>query len=844
MGFGVPWKKPKLQRGEVILSKSVALAANDTVVGDTVVLFADISGPLREVVQGMPDLVGNQYSIMPMKVVDIIAFDTAKFDVVDFIVMDFHSMLDVVAEGLSPSVSEATRKEVARKNPKWCATSIHFNLNPRARTNAYKSSDYATVRYHVTSWASTIIGPLGFNQLTVDTPIIRFLSSVKFFSLFVGLIASLMLLALAFLSLVLIYSLLNVGVETRVYELGIHRMLGFTRESLVLMVLTNAYFFTIPAWIAGLAIGQLIYLGLRSIVSAIISVQLPLLVPGEAIGWATFAGLMLPLIGSILPIISLVSQNLPDALNSSRGKNSGVLYKIVRERDASGFDITMFALGIAFAVFGFLLYYLFPIGMVQSQLALLFGIFLGVLIGMLTGLVILSLNLERLLQSMVSYLFLFWEGSAVFQAVHVCLKAHRRRNRTTTLMYALSLGFVMFITIAVQLQLRSFQYDMRRATGAEVVVSSDSLALRHLGPFAMFVKTQLSAVTALTYLSRSITYGKPLQNVTLSSPGRFRTVLARGVRGVPPNFFEVLDKKFLLVDRYNRRSRQYSLAGALYTEGRNQLIMSASAYSTINSNSLEDPMMLVTALTTNTVKKTAKSVRYAVQPSAVLSAAPHVTMSKFRSVDCDVLVSYPTALRVSSIDYLSVRSIALESVTLRVPDPRRLSSVSRAVSKYLTNSRFEYYSVRDDASTTEYLSIAENIMGFFFTFTQVMTLAICFFSLLSSMTANVMQSSKEIGIYRCIGMTKFQIYRIFVWEAFTVVVAAGIMGVVVGVVVGYTMQLQNYLFTQLPVPLSFPYFQVVTIVIMAVAAALLASYGPVALLMRLPSITHILRRTV
>ncbi|KAF8276856.1 hypothetical protein TcBrA4_0123220 [Trypanosoma cruzi] len=843
MRFGISWKGRKLKKGEVILSIGVAVAANNTRVGDTVLLLGSLGNPLHELFKSHPSLIRNTRTIAPLKVVGIVVPDRSKFDSDDFAVLDYDTFVSMVSEGLFPKHDQEDVKKFGESNPKSCATSIHFNLGPNERTKTYKTTDYATVRLRISSWVSSIAEPLGFNQITVNTPILNFLYTVRFFSLFVELIVSIILLSLAFLSIMLIYSLLNLSIENQVYELGVRRMIGFSRGTLVFMLFVNAYAFTIPAWILGLITGQVVFLGLRSVLRDIIGVNLPYIVPGQAFGWATLLGLLLPLFGALLPVINLLRQNLPEALNASRGRNVGVIYKIERGGYSRSVNYMMFGIGTAFAVFGFLLHYFFPIGLMHMRLGLLFYIFFGILIGMLAGMVLLSLNFERTLQTVSSYIFFFWESAAVFRAFQNCLVAHRKRNRKTTLMYAFSLGFIIFITIAFQVQLRSFQYGIRRSMGAEVVVDFEGLDLFTFSRMSHFIKAALPQVSAVTYLSDKVITDFNIQNVSLYSPGRYQGVSISSLAAISPNYLDALNKDFLLVKKYNKESRKYSISGAVYTEKRNQIIVSSSVFSTLQSSSLEDPEMLVTAIMTDTKERSVENVRHAVKPSAVLDAAPQVSMTKFREMDGVVLTSYPSLTRFSGVEYLSIRSMKISTVSLRVPDSRYVNYVSRVIEKYLRRRRITKTSVRDDGRTAQYLGIADRTLGFFFIFVQVVTLAICFFSLLSSMTANISESTKEIGIYRCIGMTRFQIYRIFIWESFVVVIASGIVGIIVGLTIGYSMQLQNYLFTQLEIPFALPYTQLLIVLFMAIGAALLASYPPVAFLLHLPSITHILRRT-
>ena len=64
---------------------------------------------------------------------------------------------------------------------------------------------------------------------------------------------------------------------------------------------------------------------------------------------------------------------------------------------------------------------------------------------------------------------------------------------------------------------------------------------------------------------------------------------------------------------------------------------------------------------------------------------------------------------------------------------------------------------------------------------------LCFFSLQSSMTANMYEQTKEIAVLRSIGFTKYRISILYFYEALLLVFAACLLGVCIGVLVGFTM---------------------------------------------------------
>jgi ABC-type lipoprotein release transport system permease subunit len=66
---------------------------------------------------------------------------------------------------------------------------------------------------------------------------------------------------------------------------------------------------------------------------------------------------------------------------------------------------------------------------------------------------------------------------------------------------------------------------------------------------------------------------------------------------------------------------------------------------------------------------------------------------------------------------------------------------------------------------------------------------LCFFALSSNMTANLYEQTKEVGVLRAIGITKCRVKMLYFYEAMILVLASCLLGVMVGMIVGYTMTL-------------------------------------------------------
>jgi putative ABC transport system permease protein len=69
------------------------------------------------------------------------------------------------------------------------------------------------------------------------------------------------------------------------------------------------------------------------------------------------------------------------------------------------------------------------------------------------------------------------------------------------------------------------------------------------------------------------------------------------------------------------------------------------------------------------------------------------------------------------------------------------------------------------------------------------TMFLCFFALSANMSANLYAQTKEIGVMRAIGFTKIRIKLLFFYEAIILVFSSCFLGMMIGMVIGYTMTL-------------------------------------------------------
>lgn len=87
--------------------------------------------------------------------------------------------------------------------------------------------------------------------------------------------------------------------------------------------------------------------------------------------------------------------------------------------------------------------------------ALILDIFFAILIGMILGLTVLTANLRGPLEKFMVYIFFFWESKSMRTLLKKNLMAHKATNKLTAMIYALTLGCVLFLCVGLNLVIES-----------------------------------------------------------------------------------------------------------------------------------------------------------------------------------------------------------------------------------------------------------------------------------------------------------------------------------------------------------------------------------------------------
>ena len=109
---------------------------------------------------------------------------------------------------------------------------------------------------------------------------------------------------------------------------------------------------------------------------------------------------------------------------------------------------------------------------------------------------------------------------------------------------------------------------------------------------------------------------------------------------------------------------------------------------------------------------------------------------------------------------------------------------------------------------------------------SVACLLLYFFLCTVTFSANIADNAWELGVLRALGLTRWQVIRIYIYEAVALVVASVVGGMAVGLAIGAAVVGQFSIFTEMPFEFELPVLYILLIIVVAGGTAVLASYIP------------------
>ncbi|KAI9140455.1 FtsX-like permease family-domain-containing protein [Paraphysoderma sedebokerense] len=686
---------------------------------------------------------------------------------------------------------------------------------------------------------------------------------------------------LALLAILLIYSLLIADVEEKTFEYGMLRSLGLKQGNLVTLLILQSLYFSIPAILLGLLFCFILYIPIEYVLSSFANIPMSLKLDPSAWTLGVIIGLVLPIVGMVIPIRRALTKTLRDALDVYHNVVFDTIVHIQRLEDI-GLSLNETLLSVLLVAIGFLVYYMVPLSFIFNNLGLFFRILTIILLGMVLGQTLLGQVLQHGLELIALRLCVWGTDRKLRDVVAKNLSSHLKRNRKTALMFTLCLAYIIFAATMFRLQSDSLSQNIEWTYGADISVEGRGfqypLPEDKLVNFLERVKMKENQtsfdhiVQDYTFTTYALNSYYPVTNMYLSGLASISRPSVR-LFGVQQNFLDVTLNKYYMPSEID-----YSL-GINHTTNLGQpdvvkrLNESIDPRTGLSNFQVPQPIIVPSDPSRNLTSFYNSSIPILVSESLRSNAYIDVFSKCLLQIDyrptnsvwtsnkifltrpvafLQKLPSFPTIMRLQSSNtpvivsenqyqYLlnQVDTLAKTNVTtftgVNVPKGWLLIKLKQGVgtlqvealinelNTVITDSNVKVKNLKEQLTSTE---SAAQFITLLFNIVAVVGIILSFFVLWLSFTANIRENSWEFGVLRAIGLNAGAVVRIYIYEALCIILATIVIGTAIGIITAITLSLQFNLFTEMPFSFSFPTYLFIFVVGMSLLVSVLGSYFP------------------
>jgi putative ABC transport system permease protein len=614
----------------------------------------------------------------------------------------------------------------------------------------------------------------------------------------------------------LIYSLVSVGVEERIREFAILRTLGGRRRHVFGLVLLESLILCFMGVAPGAFGGLLLARAVLWLVEAAAGAgadPIRLSLSPTTAALCLGAGAVLAVASSLAPALAACRRRIADAIDPLR---RGALP--TEPPPEGGALRALLWTGLALSAISVVVFFILPGAFLSGDPSLIGVVVLGLLMTILLGFTLMGLGAMPWVERAV----LAAAGLALGPAAEMArrnLARHRRRHLTTSLMFTLSVSFVLFIASLVALFSRTSQAMLEQVNGADIrIMIWDP---RGKGDE---VHAQLGAVEGVRGITRAVelrhrTRAGVAYDVAIGDLVGMRSLWIRAF-GTDPGFIDVIYAPLVRYEEGDAGAFAQLAADTGQEDDDPPLILSRSAAAALDVHA-GDLLNVTFQLGSHR-----HEARFRI--AAICGAVPGFSNFNSRvasAVGSGVMMSLPrlTAMvRAAGLEAAQEQE-AFHTLYLIRAGERQRDVANRIREQYAARYRFGVESTLEQRQTAEVLYWATQLL---FGVLLGVAVMIAVFSLIASMATTVSERRWEIGVLKAVGVRRGQLFRLFLGEAVVLTLSAGLAGAVIGFVLAYLFVLQAATLGEMPVVFTLPYLTLAATLAVSVLAALIAAYLP------------------
>jgi len=588
----------------------------------------------------------------------------------------------------------------------------------------------------------------------------------------------------------------------------------------------------LPAFILAFGFSFLILNVINGVIKEELNTDLGIGITLDSFFLAFVLNFLAPIIAAIFPIRNILKKNIATSINTMLNKTQGVKIEVISLQKKELTSLIIF--GLLTFIYGASIYYFLPLSLISMNFGMIGAIFLWILFGILLGFVLLSQNVENLLQKILTYILLFFTKSYTKLLILKNLAAHRLKNKKSSLMFSLSVGIFIMASVGFDIILQSTKNMIIMQNGSEILVyAKDEDDYFYPGDMVismkeLFKRNLIESFSLFTLYLNEVcleskfyitNYGKTINS-------------AHNILAVNSAYFSATTSHDLKIFLQNNKYKDFTPSEQLYLEEyRGKIGISAILDYEFKAN-LESKIFLK-------ITNGQKEMQFLSKPAFLLDSAGGLSMNSQPSmyITRDAIISFPQYLDIlqkcrnyfaeksSEFRFIGYDNMPIWGINIKPKESASEEDIDE-ISSILKYNGPPGVDLWFYSSLNRRLDMISNIIFLIFYIISSVVLIFCLFNLTASMTINIFEQKKEIAIMRSLGMKKRHVIFIYIAEAFILILTSSIIGSIIGSIISYTMALQWTVFTNVNVGFNLPTGSIIVIISISIFGGIFSTYIP------------------
>jgi len=627
------------------------------------------------------------------------------------------------------------------------------------------------------------------------------------------------LVALAITAL-LIYSVLSVSVEERIREHAILRTIGARRSHIFALVIAESTALCLVGVVPGVFAGLLVARGILAIAGLAMgggAGAIGLELSGSTARFCLGAGAVVSFASALLPAIRSTRWRIVDALDPMR---RGQIAPAASEGSVSR---PLLLAGLALSAISGTVFFLLPNAVLSGDPSLIGGVALGLLVVILSGFTMIAVAAGPLVERGVIFVLGGFFGPSAELAGRN-LGRHRRRNVTTSMMFALSVSFVLFLSSLVALFSRTSMSFIERKVGSDLRISmQDPHESDLLGEIQGIIGIErvASAINLRSRSAEGIAY-----DVVASDLVGMKHLWVVPF-GVDPDLEETISPRPVQWDEGDATAFKAVAAD----KGDGETAPTIVSLSMARHLDLRKGSLISVSFRLGSEKADLRA-----RVVGIASSLPGFANFRARAGNAQgsgLLLSRRVFDRMTkSAPREAFEGFALAKST---EDPKVIAATVR--DRLGLQHRLAVECAAEEKHEAEMLYWVTQVL---FAMLLGVAVTIALFGLVASMATAVIERRWEVGVLKAIGLRRSHLFRMFAAEAVTLTVSSGLLGGGMGFLLAWLFVIQAALLMEIPVTFTLPWLTFIATFLVCGVAGLVASWLPTRRMLRRP-VAEILR---